>query len=102
MRRQKIPLDSRPEFVGPTQAQLTFVRGKRFTKQARVDQIPGTIERVDRCAAEIIPLPLLHLGDGRGRVTGHDRKVVPQRGVTVGLFEPEFDQFNQVCPLDGE
>ena len=55
---------------------------------------------MDRRAAKIVTLALLDLCDRRGWIAGHDRKVIPQGGVGIVLFELVFHQFDQLGSFD--
>ena len=65
------------------------------------EQFLGAGERGQRRAAAVVALALLDLGDRRGRIAGHDREMVAQRGVRVIARELQAGQADQLGALDG-
>ena len=97
-----IALKNGPEFQGPGQGAVHQFRGG-FKEQAQFCLSQGGRSACGKPrghAPQVVTLSLLHLCDRTARITTHDGEVVAQRGVTVFLFQAEFDQPDQFRALD--
>ena len=54
----------------------------------------------DGCAAAVVAVALIHLGDRRRRVARHDRIMVAQRCVRIVAIDLQARQADQLSPLD--
>ncbi len=88
---------------GRSRARVRRCRGRAVFSDSvtRVEEIPRAVQRMDRRGAEVVALALFHLRDGRGRIAGHDRKVIAQGRVGVILLEAVLYHLDQLGPLDG-